>query len=187
MPDRIQKFENEHDLLEASRQGNRHVFKQIYDIYRERVYSLAYYMCKNIETAEDLTQQIFLKAYLALDSFKGSAQFGTWLFRLAMNTCIDEQRKKRKNEIIPLAKVSPDIFVAKESADDRLQQKEISQAIEKSILNLSDTLRSTFVLRYISELSYSEISETLGCSVGTVSSRLNSCLKILAHELKDFK
>ena len=59
MPDRIPKFENEPELVEASRQGNRHVFKQIYDIYRERVYSLAYYMCKNIETAENLLGQVF--------------------------------------------------------------------------------------------------------------------------------
>lgn len=186
MPAQLPDVEEEHRLIEACQRGDRGAFEQIYRLYEEKVYSLTYYLCKQHETAKDLTQQAFLKAYTSLDSFNFESRFGTWLYRLTMNLCIDERRKSERMQLLPIEHARSPNFTSTESADADALRNEFSDAVEGAITKLSDTLRSAFVLKYVAGLSYTEISETLGCSVGTVGSRLNSCLKILAQELKHF-
>jgi RNA polymerase sigma factor (sigma-70 family) len=93
----------------------------------------------------------------------------------------------RKKDCVRLTPIEEEQFASPDSADAAAILKELSTAIQKATLKLSDTLRPTFVLKYIAGLSYSEISKILDCSMGTISSRLNSCLKVMASELGQFK
>jgi len=174
----------EQALIQACKDGDKDAFEQLYHTYKKRVYSLAYHMCGQVETAEDLTQNIFLKAYKSLPAYEHRAKFGTWLYRLTINHCIDELRKKDRVQLMPIAEKQ---YTSHDAADAAAIRKELSTAIQKATLKLSDTLRATFVLKYIAGLSYSEISKILNCSIGTISSRLNSCLKVMASELGHFK
>jgi RNA polymerase sigma-70 factor (ECF subfamily) len=179
--------EEEKRLIEACQRGERGAFEQIYRQYEEKVYSLTYYLCKQHETAKDLTQQVFLKAFVSLDTFNFQSRFGTWLYRLTTNLCIDERRKQDRIRHVPMENNPAHTLASQDSADAALLQNEFCDAVEQAISKLSDTLRPTFVLKYIADLSYTEISEVLDCSIGTVGSRLNSCLKFMAQELKHFK
>ncbi len=171
-------------LIQACKDGDKDAFEQLYHTYKSRVYSLAYHMCGQVETAEDLTQNIFLKAYKSLHTYQPRAKFGTWLYRLTINHCIDESRKKSRVQLTPIAEEQ---LASHETTDAATMHKELSTAIQKATLKLSDTQRPTFVLKYVAGLSYSEISKVLDCSIGTISSRLHSCLKVMASELGHFK
>jgi RNA polymerase sigma-70 factor (ECF subfamily) len=175
---------NEQALIEACKKGDKAAFEKLYHMYKSKVYSLAYHMCGQVETAEDLTQNIFLKAFTRIETYEHRYKFGTWLYRLTINHCIDELRKKNRVQLLPMEE---NLHAAKDSADAAMIQKELVTAIRRATMKLSDTLRSAFVLKYVAGLSYAEIASILDCSIGTVSSRLNSSLKLLANELRHFK
>ena len=187
MSTQIQSIESERKLIEACKRGDHRAFEQIYVKYKEKIYSLCTYMCGDRETAKDLTQQIFLKAYTSLHSFRFGAQFSTWLLRLAMNVCIDHQRKTNRTKLVPIEKIPEANKKMIVSDQETHLNGEMTIAIEKAMTKLSDKLRQVVVLKYIWDLSYTEISKALGCSVGTVGSRLNRSHQFLAQELKHLR
>ena len=187
MSTQIQSIENERKLIEACKRGDHRAFEQIYVKYNERIYSLCYTMSGDRESAKDLTQQIFLKAYTSLHSFRFGSQFSTWLLRLAMNVCIDHKRKKSKTILVPIETIPEANNNVSVSCEDNLLNGEMTEAIEKAMSKLSDKLRQVVVLKYIWDLSYTEIAKALGCSIGTVGSRLNRSHQFLAQELKHLR
>ncbi len=187
MSTQIQSIENERKLIEACKRGDHHAFEQIYVKYKERIYSLCFYMSGDRETAKDLSQQIFLKAYTSLNSFRFDSQFSTWLLRLAMNICIDHQRKRSRAKLVPMEQIPEANNKMIASGEDNLLNEEMTEAIEKAMTGLSYKLRQVVVLKYIGDLSYTEISKALGCSIGTVGSRLNRSHQFLAQELKHLR
>ncbi len=184
-----QKEDAEKELIEACKQGDSYAFKRLYDQYKNKVYGLALRMTGNPEAAEDITQQVFMKVLASLLSFGHQARFSSWLFRLAMNTCLDHCRKERRIALVSMDQVPPadlESLRGSEPTDPSLRE-ELTAAVEKALLKLSRKLRGVLLLKYVEGLSYAEIAEVLGCSVGTVSSRLNRSREILAQELKEFK
>jgi RNA polymerase sigma-70 factor (ECF subfamily) len=187
MPADVHKLDNERRVIEACVGGDRQAFEQLYTKYKDKVYGLAYYMCGDQETARDLTQQVFLKAFVSLGSFSFNSQFSTWLLRLAINACIDHRRKNRRATFVGIDHSIPQMKTSPHSTAEAVMKRETAEAVECAIKSMSKKLREVVVLKYVADLSYAEISETLGCSIGTVGSRLNRGHAFLAEKLNHLK
>jgi RNA polymerase sigma-70 factor (ECF subfamily) len=169
-------------IIEGCRRGDREAFHALFETYKDRVYSIAYHYSGDEAMAHDVTQQVFLKLFTSINQFRRDAEFSTWLYRIVANACIDEQRKRRR--FVPF---SPEIEVTKMSArasqEERLHRRQVAESVRGAIAELSPKLRLPILLKYVEGLSYEEIAEALGCSIGTVSSRLNRGHKALANKL----
>jgi RNA polymerase sigma-70 factor, ECF subfamily len=181
-------FGEERDLIEACKRGDSFALSQIYEAYKDKVHSLGYYMTGDKEAAKDITQQVFLKVFTSILTFQYRASFNSWLFRLAVNVCRDYQRSTRRMKLfstdVPASLVTCD---SGPTLEENLIKERASEIVQRVVMKLSPKLRTVIILKYIEDLSYSQIAELLGCSIGTVSSRLNRSHKILAEELKEFK
>jgi RNA polymerase sigma-70 factor, ECF subfamily len=181
-------FREEKDLIEASKRGDPSAFKQIYEKYKDKVYCLGFYMTRDKEAARDISQQIFLKVFTSIMTFQHRASFSSWLFRLAVNVCRDYERSVRRMKLFSASIPNPPtVYDTGPSAEEELCKERAAEIVQRVVMKLSPKLRTVVVLKYIEDLSYSQIAELLGCSIGTVSSRLNRSHKILAEQLKEFK
>ncbi len=170
-------------IIEACREGDREAFRLLFEAYKDKVFSIAVYSFGGDETAaSDVSQQIFLKLMTAIGQFRGDSAFTTWLYRLVVNACIDEQRKRRRflpfGESVPMSKIE----------DRRPQEKgyarvEVADSVQAAIKELTPKLRMPILLKYVEGLSYEEIATVMGCSKGTVASRLNRGHRSLARKL----
>lgn len=170
-------------VIEACQQGDREAFRLLFEAYKDKVYSIALYFFGGDEaSAGDITQQVFLKLFTKIEQFRNEAEFTTWLYRLATNACIDEQRRRKR--FLPFG----DSFKAsnareRKSQEERYMRVEVADSVRVAVAGLKPKLRIAILLKYFEELSYDEIAEVLGCSKGTVASRLNRGHKILARRL----
>jgi RNA polymerase sigma-70 factor, ECF subfamily len=181
-------FVEERELIEACKHGDSSAFRQIYETYKDKVHSLGYYMTGDKEAAKDITHQVFLKVFTSILTFQYRASFSSWLFRLAVNVCRDYQRSTRRMKLFSTAvAASLATYDSGPSLEDSLFKERLSEIVQNMVMKMSPKLRTVIILKYIEDLSYSQIAELLGCSIGTVSSRLNRSHKILAEELKEFK
>jgi RNA polymerase sigma-70 factor, ECF subfamily len=172
--------------IAACQQGDRAALRVLFEQYKDRVYSIAIYSMSGDEmAAADVTQQVFLKLMTRISQFRGDSEFATWLYRLVINTCHDEHRKGRR--FVSLA----DSFVHKQASSEspraRYARKELSGRVQSAITELKPKLRWPILLRYVDDMSYEEIAAVLGCSKGTVASRLNRAHKALGRKLRHLK
>jgi RNA polymerase sigma-70 factor (ECF subfamily) len=167
-------------LVEACRLGDREAFRALYEVYKDDVYSIAWNFTGNEETARDVAQDVFLKLFSAITGFRGKSSFRTWLFRLVANACRDAQRHSRR--LVPMEAV---LETAEDpgSPDANAREREVSLRVRSAVLSLAPKIRLAILLRYVEDLSYSEIAAVLRCSPGTVASRLNRGHRILAARL----
>ena len=190
--DRAQRHEqavrsdNSSELIEACRRGDQEAFAQLFEAYRDRVYSIALRFSGDRAAAMDLSQEAFLKLFAHLKDFREDARFETWLYRLVVNTCLDHCR--RRNRLLPVLDDFLDLFSSnRDTALSELLKEEAAEQVRNSVAKLSPEFRIVVVLRYTEGLSYEEIAEILGCSRGTVASRLNRAHKILERKLVRFR
>ncbi|MFC1712452.1 RNA polymerase sigma factor [Candidatus Poribacteria bacterium] len=168
------------ELVRLCQDGDMTAFEQLFHRHQDRVYSVAIRMMNNPEDALDMTQEIFLRAYQKISKFKFTSAFSTWLYRLATNLCIDELRKrKRSANTTPLEEAisQSDGNTPEDDAISKDREKRIWQAIN----SLKEKERAIIVLRDIEGLSYKEIAEVFGCSLGRVKSRIHEA----RQKLKD--
>jgi RNA polymerase sigma-70 factor, ECF subfamily len=174
--------QDEATLIEACRNGDRLAFQQLYETHKDRVYSIALHFSGNDSSARDISQQVFLKLFTSIGQFRRDAEFTTWLYRIVANMCIDEQRKRKRlvpfNEAVELGRSQ-----TTGGQEEKFVRKQLAATVRQAIAGLSPKLRIVILLKYVEELSYEEIGETLGCSQGTVASRLNRGHKALARKL----
>jgi RNA polymerase sigma-70 factor, ECF subfamily len=170
-------------LIEACRQGSRDAFRLLYEIYKDHVYSIALsFFHGDQAAAEDITQEVFLKLFSRIGQYRGDAEFTTWLYRIAANLCLDEQRRRKR--VVPFEDAGHfEPREARESPEDTFQRHEVAGAVHAALAGLSPELRLTLILKYFEELSYDEMARVLGCSPGTVASRLHRGLKMLGSKL----
>ncbi len=162
-------------------------FEALFCEYQALVYGIALKFFGNPEDAEDVTQEVFTKVWKSLDAFNNSSSLKTWIYRIAVNTCIDHSRKPWKK--LGLRSTGIDetleegdgsaLISSDESAEGRLIAEEKAAQIRKAITRLRPHLKAVLVLKDLEELSYGEISSVLGLSMGTISSRLNRARKAL--------
>src|SRR5947209_895600 len=172
--------------IAACQRGDRDAFRLLFEAYKDRVYSIAIYsMGGDRSAAADVTQQVFLKLMTRIVQFRGDSEFTTWLYRLVVNTCHDERRKQTR--FVPLPEA--DTFSAPATPSPRREyaRKELSQRVQLAVAKLKPKLRWPILLKYVEGLSYEEIASVLGCSKGTVASRLNRGHKALAKGLQHLR
>lgn len=174
-------------LVEMAQNGDSVAFGKLIETHERLVYNVVYRMLTNHEDAKDISQEVFLKAYRHLGKFDGKASFSTWLYRIAVNTSIDELRKRKGHETISLDKEtdSDEGMIKKDYADnsagveEQVMAKESMANIKQAMENLSSEHRIIINLRDFQGLSYTEISEITQTSLGTVKSRLARARKAL--------
>lgn len=176
---------SDEELVERSLAGGGDAFAALYERHRERVFRIAYRLVRNQADALDLCQDVFVKAFDALPTFKGQAKFSTWLTRVAWNTCVDHlrQAKVRQAGELDEGAVSSDLRVPERggpsSPSEGLEREELAVAIDAALAQLSPEHRQVFLLHAAEGLKYEEIAEVAGCPMGTVMSRLHYARKRL--------
>jgi RNA polymerase sigma-70 factor, ECF subfamily len=169
-------------IIEACQQGNRAAFQLLFETYKDKVFSIAVYSSGDCALAEDITQQIFLKLFTAIRQFRGDSEFTTWLYRLVVNACHDERRRSRR--WLPLGEtVGMSNPGEKKPQEKQYARLEVAEAVRAAIGELKPKFRLPILLKYIEGLSYEEIASVMGCSKGTVASRLNRGHSQLAKRL----
>jgi RNA polymerase sigma-70 factor (ECF subfamily) len=180
-------------LVEEARRGSHASFRVLVERYQRRVYAMALSMLRDPDDARDVVQDAFVKAYRGLDGFQGEAGFYTWLYRIAMNLCIDRVRRSRRGPQVEFdetvapeeegdAGISPQRLgfdPARALADGEIRER-VSAALEK----LSPTHRAVLLLREVDGMAYKEIADSMGCSIGTVMSRLFHARKRMQEMLR---
>ena len=171
------------NLIIACQQGDRDAFRRLFETYKDKVYSMAVYILNgDSATAEDITQEVFVRLFTRMGQFRHESDFSTWLYRMVTNACVDEYRRLKK--CVPLDTINEladNVNISHSSSD--FAQFELSDSINAALADLTPEQRATVLLKYFEELSYDEIAHALDCSKGTIASRLNRSLKILAGKL----
>jgi RNA polymerase sigma-70 factor (ECF subfamily) len=184
---------SEEQLVKRSLQGDLQAFEELVLGYQSKVYALTFRYMGNEEDAYDMFQETFIKAYRSLPSFKGQSSFGTWIYRIASNVCLDELRR-RKRRIPTLSLDEPattldgnelevEIADTSSSIDILYEQKELSSSIQEVLDQMKKEHKTAIILRDILDLSYEEMAKVMGCSMGTVKSRLSRARNILKEKL----
>jgi RNA polymerase sigma-70 factor (ECF subfamily) len=175
----------ERELVEGCRRGEREAFRVLFETYKDKIYSIALRFSGNEALAMDIAQDTFLKLYASIADFRGDSQFSTWAYRLVVNSCLDH--KRRSWRLVPIAE---EIFSMVRAPGDALKsvlRTEMSEQVQRAVEKLPEEQRIVVVLRYTEGLAYEEIAEVLGCSAGTVASRLNRAHKTLERRLANLK
>ena len=185
------------ELVQQGRRGNREAFRTLVERYQHKVTALATGMLRNRDDALDVVQDTFTKAYQSLDRFKGESSFYTWLYRIALNICIDYQRRSARMPQAPIdgpetLEETPLVHEARNDVDrddpvQRVQRAELGQRIREAIAELTPEHRAVILLREVEGLSYEEISRALECPKGTVMSRLHYARRHLQARLRELR
>jgi RNA polymerase sigma-70 factor (ECF subfamily) len=178
---------DENSTLNKAKQGDARAFEELLAAYEKRIYNIAYRMMGNQSDAQDMAQEAIIKAYRNLGTFKGSCMFSSWVYRITVNTCLDEIRKRKKRNVLYLDAVDGEgaAFTDRAPLPDQVaESKEKYEAILSAIGALSDDYRTVIVLRDMQGFSYQDISGITGCNIGTVKSRINRARNILKSVLK---
>ena len=186
---------SELDLVKRCQAGEADAFDELVVRYRTRIFGMIYNMVHNEQDAWDLAQDSFVKAWKSMKRFRGQSSFYTWMYRIVMNVTIDWLRKKQIkgagaefDDSIQLKEIDPaSKTVPKPDAlpYERMQQTEIRAQIDNAISQLTPEHRAVILMKEIEDMQYHEIAEALGCSIGTVMSRLFYARKKLQALLKD--
>jgi len=171
-------------LIRQAQAGREEAFHGLYEAYSRKVFGLAYHMTGDYEAARDVAQDIFLKVFEKLSGYRGEASFSTWLYRIAVNTCLDFRRQRSLMERVVGRVAAHPPHSPAESAEGGLMADERRRRVRQAIAQLSPKYRAVLVLKDVQDLSYPEMADILGCSEGTVASRLNKGRKLLYEKLK---
>ena len=179
---------NEQKLIQRASGGDPAAFNRLMAQHEKKMYAVALRMFGNREDAQDCLQEAMLRVYRAIGSFKGQSSFSTWLYRITMNTCLDELRRKKNKQSTSLDNLleqgwspSDDEGTPEKHAVRAEMRRELNQAIQE----LPEDMRSAVVLRDIQGFSYDEIAEALGVNVGTIKSRISRAREKLRGKLKE--
>ncbi len=168
-------------LIKGCQQGDQDAFHHLFLAYKDRVHSLALHYSNDENMVSDITQTVFLKLFVNIKEFRFESDFNTWLYRIIVNECIQQQRKQ--NRFLPFILEKMSKLIYKDLHETKLMRKEATNEVQAVIAGLDVKLRIPVMLKYIEGLSYEEIAEIVGCSKGTISSRLNRAHRVLAHKL----
>jgi RNA polymerase sigma-70 factor (ECF subfamily) len=183
----------DNELVRAAAGGNMHTFDDLVRRHQDRVFNLCLWFLSDYHEADDMAQEVFIKAYRSLKSFRFEAKFSTWLYRIAVNTCKNrvnslEYRLKKWTDRLDAEEINPGGAMADShslSPQDRLEQKERARQIRKAVNGLSGDKKTVVVLRDIEGMAYDEIARITGLSMGTVKSKLARARDELQQRLKD--
>lgn len=166
----------EQELVRAAAGGDTEAFERLVRTYENKIYHLALRMCGSADEAADIAQEAFLAAWRGLPSFRGEANFATWLYRLTSNAAIDylrRQKKQRGDLSLDDEELGLDAVDTAPGPQDAAEGAELRSAVSEGLRRLGEDHRQVLVLREIQGLSYEEIAEVLALDLGTVKSRIS--------------
>lgn len=182
------------ELVGLARNGDRQAFEELVTRHRDKVFARAYSMVRNADDATDLSQEAWIKAWRRLRQFHGDSSFATWLTRIAINVCLDFLRRQKRarfestetleETIGGVERLLPPVDI---DPLEGLEREELRKRIDAAMAELSDVHRTAIVLHTFEGLEYKEIAKRMGCSLGTVMSRLFYARRRLAALLAGLK
>lgn len=187
---------HERRLIEESRKGNIDAFEELIKDYKKSAYNIALRVMRNVEDAEDASQEAMIKIFKNISSFNMDSTFKVWMYRIVVNTCLDFKRKKSLNaitldETLDLGsgrEVQREISDETSNPDALVDRNYNTGLVDDAINMLEDDFKTIIILRDIKGFTYDEISEILNCNLGTVKSRLSRARKrlkvLLEKEMK---
>lgn len=181
-------------LVKRVQDGDVAAFDHLVRKYRERLFGIIYNLTSNREDAADLTQEAFIKAFSSINRFQGKSAFFTWLYRIGVNTALSHLKRNRFRRFFSLETIQEEgshaqileTLAAKHQSEKGALLNELQEKLNEAMQKLSPKHRTVVVLFEIEGLSHQEIADILGCSVGTVRSRLHYAKQQLQADLKHF-
>ena len=177
------------DLVRRAQDGNQGAFSKLMDLYRERIYRLIYHMVGSLDDSHDLCQETFVRAYRALNTFDPQRPFKPWIYRIANNVILDHFRQKKVRPTLaepnpeqPFEETAPDLNA--EEPLMALVSEETRDRVWSAIQALPENYKNVVLHRYVDDLSYAEIAETLGLTVQNVMMRMSRARQILRERLQ---
>jgi RNA polymerase sigma-70 factor (ECF subfamily) len=191
--------ESETEILWMERiaQGDEEAFRCLVTRYEKQILNLAYRYCGDAQASQDLVQEIFLKVYRSAGRWKPGARFSTWLFRVAVNHCLNDQRDRKREPVVSANGIQTERYQGfewgvrargghtSESAEADWRKREIASRVRKAILALPPRQRMAVILHRYCGLSYKKIAERMECSQGAVESLLVRAVENLRGALGD--
>lgn len=179
------------ELVERARNGDRAAFRELVSIHQRNVYYLAFDLTGNKEDAEDISQEVFVKAFNAIKKFRFDAKFGSWLYRITVNTSLTMKGKKSYSEMKHREEISTVVESVQEPGiHDETHPERITESVllhshlEKALERLSKRERTVFIMRNYSDMAFDQIVEILKISAGTARNLNFKALKKLRKELQ---
>lgn len=173
----------DNQLIDITLKGAVSAFEELVERHQRQIYALALKMVRNPDDAADIAQDVFLKAYEVLGSFKRKSSFHTWLYRIAVNFCINHLRRDKAKYHIELETYHA---VQAPKALENMDTMELQDKLNEAIQNLPEKQRATVLLRVCDGLPYKEIAKILGCSIGTVKANYFHAVKNLQCLMKRY-
>jgi len=182
------------DLVRRSQAGDTAAYEELIRRYHGKIYGLVYSMTSSREDAEDLAQEVFVKAWKALGHFREQSGFYTWIYRIALNRTINFRKRRNRRQTVDFDEFDPDIktaesyreFSSKGSVLRKMSLGEFQEKMNAALLKLSEKHRAVVVMHDVQEMPHADIAKVMHCSEGTVRSRLFYAHKQLQAELAEF-
>jgi RNA polymerase sigma-70 factor, ECF subfamily len=182
------------DLVRVAQKGDMAAFEELVARHRDKIYARAYSMMRNEDEALDLSQEAWVKGWQRLVQFQGDSSFVTWMTRIVINLCLDQLRKHKRQraesiEMLDEEGGGVERYMPVEAANPTsgLERVELRKRIDRALSQLSAEHRTVLVLHEFEELEYKEIAKRMGCSIGTVMSRLFYARRRMASLLAGLK
>lgn len=163
-------------LLRRACKGDVQAFEELMQSHESRIYAIALRMMGNREDAQDCAQEAMVRIYRAMGSFKGQSALATWIYRITMNTCLDELRRRKARKVTSLDSLVDNGWSPTDTGDTSEEyglRVEKQNALNRAIQSLPDDMRAAIILRDVKGYSYDEIASILGANVGTIKSRIS--------------
>ncbi|WIV11393.1 sigma-70 family RNA polymerase sigma factor [Proteiniborus sp. MB09-C3] len=181
---------NEERIVCELKAGNYTVFKEIVELFKNRIFGMAYKFTNNYDEAQDLSQEIFLKVYKEISGFRFESKLSTWIYRISINTCLDWKRKNSKVKILSTSIINDDdetidIDIRDDNPlpDEAFIRSENQREVHKLVHGLPDKYKTVIIMYHFNSMSYQDISTALNVPERTVETRLYRARRLLKDEL----
>lgn len=176
--------QDDNDLIARFRRGDEAAFNQLVLRYQESVYQTARRLLGSHVEAQDVSQEVFIRAYTGLDQFRGEASFSTWIYRITVNLGLNALRHRKLRQFFSLS--NPGLTIANKSPtpDQKMEQEEMITTLENAIERLPAKQKIVFTLRYFQKLPHAEIAEILNRDVGTIKANYHQAIRKLQKAVK---
>jgi RNA polymerase sigma-70 factor (ECF subfamily) len=185
---------SDEQLVGAAKRGDMNAFEELVARHRDKIYARAFSMMRNEFEALDLSQEAWVKSWQRLKQFQGDSRFATWITRIVINLCQDQLRWSKRHRTESIEEMNQgaggaelEMPVVAGNPTERLERAELRQVIDRALGLLSHEHRTVLVLHEFEEMEYKEIGRTVGCSIGTVMSRLFYARRKMAALLANLK
>lgn len=194
MSEKAHSAADDEPLVRAAQRGDMTAFEELVARHRDKIFARAYSMMRNEEDAIDLSQEAWVKAWQRLKQFQRESSFSTWMTRIVINLCLDQLRRQKRQRAESIEAMDEEsggverqMPVVTVNPTERLERAELRARIDRALSQLSEAHRTVLVLHEFEQMEYKLIAKTMGCSIGTVMSRLFYARRKMAVLLAELK